>query len=98
MQKLRSKQAIEKRKATFSINSAGAKEVYLTGSFNNWNPKKHPMYQNDMGVWNKTVIIPPGIYEYKFLVDGRWETDPQNGLTCVNCFGTKNSVFDFTRK
>lgn len=98
MLKRNSKQWTKKRKATFSIYSADAKEVYLIGSFNDWSPKKHPMNQNSLGVWKKTVIIPPGIYEYKFLIDGQWTIDPQNGLTCMNCFGTKNSVLDFTRE
>ena len=98
MQKIKSKQEIKKRKAEFSIYSADAKEVYLMGSFNNWNPRKHPMHQNHMGMWEKTVIIPPGIYEYKFLVDGQWKIDPQNCLTCMNSFGSKNSVLDFPRK
>jgi len=97
MSKLKSSQGIKKRKATFSIQLPDAQKVYLAGTFNNWNPKKHPMHQKENGTWEKTVIIPPGIYEYKFLVDGRWEKDTQNCLTCLNCFGTKNSVLDFTR-
>lgn len=98
MLKHKSKQKNKKRKATFSISLSDAKEVYLVGSFNNWNTKKHPMHQNKNGVWEKSVIIPPGVYEYKFLIDGKWENDPQNCLSCLNCFGTENSVFDFTRR
>ena len=97
MQKSKTRPEIKKRKATFSLHSTGAKEVYLMGSFNNWNQKKHPMHQKDNGRWEKAVIIPPGIHEYKFLVDGQWKEDPQNCLSCPNCFGTKNSVLDFTR-
>jgi 1,4-alpha-glucan branching enzyme len=97
MLKRKSRQKSKNRKATFSITLSDANEVYLTGSFNNWNPRKHPMHQKENGTWDKTVMIPPGIYEYKFLVDGQWKIDPQNCLICLNCFGTKNSVFDFTR-
>jgi len=98
MQKPKSSPEIKKRKTTFSLHSTDAKEVYLMGSFNNWNQKKHPMHKKENGKWEKTVIIPPGMHEYKFLVDGQWKEDPQNGLTCLNSFGTKNSVLDFTRK
>ena len=98
MRKSKSSTQIKKRRTTFSLDSREAKEVYLMGSFNNWNPKKHPMQKKENGKWEKTVIIPPGMHEYKFLVDGQWKEDPQNGLTCQNCFGTKNSVLDFTRK
>ncbi len=97
MRKPKTRPEIKKHKATFSLHSTDAKEVYLIGSFNNWSPKKHPMHKKNNGIWEKTVIIPPGMHEYKFLVDGQWKEDPQNCLTCLNCFGTKNSVLDFTR-
>jgi hypothetical protein len=44
----------------------------------------------------KTLIIPPGRDEYKFLVDGQWKEDPKNNKTCPNCFGMQNSVLDLT--
>ena len=30
------------------------------------------------GVWKKTTLLYPGEYEYKFMVDGRWCTDPRD--------------------
>jgi len=94
MSKIKSKQEIKKRKVTFSMNSSNAEEIILMGDFNNWNSKKHPMHKGKNGMWVKTVIIPPGKYEYKFLVDGQWKEDPKNNQTCLNCFGTQNSVLD----
>ena len=45
------------------------------------------------GVFTTTLTLPPGIYEYKFVINGIWTLDPdpdrdwtQNGL------GTLNSV------
>jgi 1,4-alpha-glucan branching enzyme len=96
MAKIKSKQKLKKRKVTFSINSPDAEEVILLGDFNNWNPKKHPMHKDKNGMWVKGVIILPGKYEYKFLVDGQWKEDPQNNQTCPNCFGTYNNVFNLT--
>jgi len=46
------------------------------GDFNNWNPKKHPMQNNENGIWSKTLVLSPGKYEYKFFVDGMWKKDP----------------------
>ena len=94
MSKVKLKHQIKRRKVTFSFESSGAEEVILMGDFNNWNEKKHPMKNNGNGMWNKSVLIPPGRYEYKFLVDGQWEEDPQNDQTCLNCFGTYNNVFN----
>jgi 1,4-alpha-glucan branching enzyme len=66
------------------------------GDSNNWNARKHPMKSNENGMWNKSVVIPPGRYEYKFLVDRQWKEDPQNDQTCLNSFGTYNNVFNLT--
>ena len=96
MSKVKSKQKIKRRRVTFSLEAAKAGEVILMGDFNQWNPKTHSMKNDENGIWNKTVIIPPGKYEYKFLVDGQWKEDPQNDQTCPNCFGTKNSVLNLT--
>lgn len=96
MTKVKPKKKIKRKKITFSIDLSGAKKVILMGDFNNWNPKKHLMKQDRNGVWNKAVIIPPGNYEYKFLVDGQWKEDPQNDQTCLNCFGTYNNILNLT--
>lgn len=89
---------IKRQKITFSFESSDAKEVILMGDFNNWNPKKHPMKKDDNGKWTKAVLLPPGQYEYKFLVDGQWKEDPRNDKTCTNIFGTHNSVFNLTKR
>jgi 1,4-alpha-glucan branching enzyme len=94
MAKIKSKHKIKRRKVTFSYESRGAKEVILMGDFNNWNPKKHPMENDENGMWSKSVVIFPGRHEYKFLVDRQWKEDPQNDQTCLNCFGTYNNVFN----
>ncbi len=96
MAKVKSKKKIKRKKVTFSIDLSGAQEVILMGDFNNWNPKKHLMKKDGNGVWNKAVILPPGSYEYKFLVDGHWKEDPQNDQTCLNCFGTYNNILNMT--
>ena len=50
------------------------------------------MKKGNAGVWRKTVMLFPGRYEYRFLVDGQWINDLQNPETCLNCFGTLNNV------
>ncbi|HEM49393.1 MAG TPA: glycoside hydrolase [Caldithrix sp.] len=92
MSKVKSKQKIKRKRWTFFLEAADAREVILMGDFNNWNPKKHPMQRDENGMWNKVVMLPPGDYEYKFLVDGQWREDPMNDQLCPNSFGTYNSV------
>jgi 5'-AMP-activated protein kinase regulatory beta subunit len=91
VKKAKPKGQIKKRRVDFSLNAPQAQEVLLVGDFNQWNPKTHPMKKDQDGNWMKTVIIPPGEYEYRFLVDGEWRDDPQNDRLCPNCFGTQNN-------
>lgn len=91
-----SKVKTKRRRTTFSLEAMGAKEVVLMGDFNNWNPQTHPMKNDGNGIWNKTVMLPPGTCEYKFLIDGDWKEDPQNYQTCPNDFGTQNNVLNVT--
>jgi 1,4-alpha-glucan branching enzyme len=92
MAKARLTNRSKKTRATFSSETPAAQEVILCGDFNNWNIKTHPMKKDKSGVWRKTLMLSPGRYEYKFLVDGRWLHDPKNDKTCPNPFGTRNSV------
>jgi 5'-AMP-activated protein kinase regulatory beta subunit len=96
--KTMSKQNIKRRRVSFSFESADAREVILVGDFNNWNLQKHAMKHNGDGTWNKTVMLAPGRYEYKFFVDGNWKIDPQNGQTSSNSFGTQNSVLNLEKR
>ena len=84
----------KKRKITFTFESDSARKVVLMGDFNKWNPKKHAMKTDPDGIWEKTVMLEPGRYEYKFLVDGEWHEDPLNREISVNCFGTQNNVIN----
>ncbi len=54
------------------------------------------MKKNKKGVWEKTLMLDIGRYEYKFFVDGHWQSDPQNGQVCGNSFGTLNNVLMVT--
>jgi len=64
---------------TFTYPSA-ASEVYLVGEFNDWNTS-HPDYRmekNAEGVYEITIELAKGAYEYKFFADGQWKADPEN--------------------
>jgi 1,4-alpha-glucan branching enzyme len=87
----KSESKLKRRKVTFSLASPDAKEVILMGDFNQWNPKRHPMKKDNNGVWEKTTMLFPGRYEYRFLVDNRWENDSKNKQSCFNSFGSKNN-------
>ena len=95
-QKVSAIQKNKRKKASFSIEAPVAKEVILLGDFNQWDPKVHPMENDGNGVWAKSIMISPGKYEYKFLIDGQWKEDPGNEQTCPNRFGTMNSILNLS--
>ena len=65
----------------FTYYDPEAKAVYIAGDFNNWNTTATPMERNEQGVWSVILRLPPGRYEYKFVVDGNWVADPFNPVT-----------------
>lgn len=88
------KSVTHRKRIILALNAPTADSVHLMGDFNKWNEKAHPMKMGADGVWKKTLMLQPGKYEYRFLVDGQWQNDPANEHTCLNCFGTKNNVLE----
>ena len=56
-----------------------AKQVVLTGSFNNWRKDELFMKKSATG-WELPYTLAAGNYEYRFIVDGKEITDPSNPL------------------
>lgn len=69
-----------------------AAEVGIAGSFNDWHPNVTPMIRLSDGKWAKELALPPGRYEYRFVVDGEWVDDPAATELIPNPFGTPNAV------
>jgi 5'-AMP-activated protein kinase regulatory beta subunit len=67
-------------------------EVFIAGTFNDWNPTSHQMTRSEMGEWEATLDLAPGTYEYRFVVDGEWITDPTCEDKIENPHGTHNTV------
>lgn len=81
-----------RRRITFTARAPGADGVFVAGDFNDWDENRHAMSRRPDGLWQKTLMLAPGRYEYKFKVDGRWECDGGNPLRCDNVYGSRNSV------
>lgn len=52
-----------------------ARAVNIAGSFNDWRPGSTWMTPLGNGRWVKELLLPPGRYEYCFVVDGHWLTN-----------------------
>jgi len=82
-----------------STKAPGAKKVFVAGTFNDWNPRSHPLKCTGDGHWVVRLDLPTGRHEYKFVIDGEWCCEqgcdkPYDGCSgCVeNQFGTMNRV------
>ena len=69
-----------------------AKQVYLAGDINQWDPKKHRMSKYRDGTFRAKIALKPGAYQYKFVADGIWLNDPGAEEQVKNQFGTVNSL------
>ena len=78
----------------FAAKFENAGEVLVAGDFNNWNPVT-PMKANARpGTWTMKLPLRKGRYRYRFVVDGKWMTDPHNQYVETNQFGELNNVIE----
>lgn len=84
-------QMTETGEALFVCTHTGGGEVYIAGDFNEWNPRSHRMTRRE-GWFQRKLKLTPGVHEYKFVVDGEWQTDPTAPEQRPNEFGSLNSV------
>ncbi|HCT29344.1 MAG TPA: hypothetical protein DIW31_01100 [Bacteroidales bacterium] len=61
----------------FLPNNSKAQKVYLSGTFNDWSTMQTPMHKSDSG-WVVAIKLQPGMYYYKYIIDGKWKEDPNN--------------------
>jgi len=77
---------------TFEYYNPSARTVFIAGDFNSWSPTANPMRSDGEGNWSAVIELPPGEYQYKFVVDGSWQPDPENPRTKPDGYGGINSV------
>lgn len=69
-----------------------AKQVYLAGEMNDWQPDSLPLTRQADGNWRLTVHLAPGRWAYKLVQDGRWLTDEANPHRLSDGQGGYNSL------
>lgn len=70
---------------------SGGKSVFIAGSYDNWK-SKIPMVKSH-GDFYTIIELPEGKHQYKFLVDGTWQCDP-NEPVMDNDLGSQNNCVD----
>ncbi len=71
-----------------------AREVFVAGSFNQWQPTATPLKPAGDGQWFVELPLPPGRYEYRFIADGEWLDDPAAKEVVPNPHGGANAVLN----
>lgn len=78
----------------FTIRANGAANVALAGDFNGWNPDLTPLRRVREDSFQISLPLSTGRYQYRYVIDGRWQKDPCNETIMQNPFGEYNSVVE----
>lgn len=78
---------------TFDPGDKIYQQVSVVGDLTNWNPNVLFM-QNINGVWQTTLTLNPGRYQYQIVADGNWFLDPNNPVQVENGIGGYNSLLE----
>src|SRR5688572_16541117 len=78
----------------FVLIAPEASSVHLTGDFLSWSPEGIVLEDpRGTGIWTADVALPPGVYQYTFVVNGtQWTPDPRALSQVDDGFGQTNSV------
>jgi Tfp pilus assembly protein PilF len=79
---------------TFRLHAPHASSVNVAGEFNGWNKTLAPLADADGdGVWETALIMKPGVYQYRYVVDGKlWIPSPTSDEYYFPISGIVNSV------
>jgi hypothetical protein len=87
-----------KGNTTFKLKGyPDASLVVLTGTFVNWS-QSQLLLAREGDEWVCRVDLDPGVYQYKFIVDGDWLLDPSNPDTAEDEAGNVNNVIEVKGK
>ncbi|GAX83635.1 hypothetical protein CEUSTIGMA_g11059.t1 [Chlamydomonas eustigma] len=71
--------------------SHGGNHIEVEGSFDNWTTRQ--VLQRSGKESTIVKLLPPGVYQYKFIVDGEWKYDP-NQPAMFDELGNVNNVIE----
>jgi len=91
MPRKNSRKAPSRRRVSFKFCAPGAKKVNLVGNFNDWDASARVLRKDAKDIWKTSMLLAPGTYEYRYVVDGAWENDPE-AEQVPNAFGEQNCL------
>lgn len=85
----------EKKRVQLELNDKGYDEVKIKGEMNSWNSNVTTVMKKE-GKWIAEMMLNPGKYQYKYIVDGIEINDPSNQDSVSNGIGGFNSVLSIS--
>jgi len=76
-----SEEIIKKHTFKYKTLKLETSEVYIAGTFNNWEKIK---MTNENEIWKYDVELDKGIYEYKFIINNEWKYDENQPIITNN--------------
>lgn len=76
----------------YTVSIPDAHEVVLTGDFTGWVTDEVLLTEGPCGQWHTTLLLAPGEYQYRLLVDGCWTDPPGDVPRIPNEFGSCNGI------
>ena len=78
------KKSTGRRRVIFELEDAPGKEVFLAGSFNNWQKTDRMEFDPARGCYRLCKFLCPGTYQYKFVVGPDWRSEERRvGKECI---------------
>lgn len=83
-------------KVTFKVPAEmapNASNVHVVGEFNDWSEQDSPLKQLKNGSFSTTIALEQGReYQFRYLIDGKWENDDEADKYVASPMGSENSV------
>ncbi len=84
--------ALDLHTVRIGIFQPEAREVYVAGTFNDWDTRETPLRRDSLGDWSIELSLPPGEHRYRLIIDGQWTDDPSAQRMEANPFGGFDAV------
>ena len=82
----------QRQMVVLTFDDIDCRRLQVAGDFNNWVPDQDVETRNVNGHWQKVFTAEPGVYEYRIIVDGKWQQDPTNPAEIPSELGGVNSL------
>ena len=88
------RERVAEREVDVILTAPQAVSVAIVGDFNGWDPQRTRLVRaSHGGQWRARLRLPPGVYQYSFVLDGvTWVSDPLAKTVLADGFGGENSV------